>query len=696
MTAFVADKFVPQFQQILTLSGWGNRPSAISEAMPHLTEEIVLEDVFLTLQNLRIPYDFVTCREHEISQQECPAIVFPEGQAPYFAVDRDGRRLSVLTAGAEIPVMRTLADTICVVIKIKPQQIEGTKDDPQSVSKAFAEAKTMLPWLLIASFLVNVLGLLAPLLIMAIYDRVVPSGSNYFLVSIAAGAVIILLTDFALRYYRTRMIAFVGMQAEHALSLALFRKLIALPLPQLQKSNVDQQISRFRQFEALREVFTGQITTSFLDLPFVLIFLCVLFYLNAAVGLLTIFVVLILILHASITIPIQKGLDARASEATQQTRGLVYDAIMHQSALVGLGMSRTWVDRSQYLIAASEAATKKAKQFQTVHQSLAQSLIGLATVTSIIISASFALNGTMSFGALIAVIALVSKVIAPIAALHSNAMQLTSFRESRTQADRVLSLPQETELGLSHSYSRNISGSLSFKGVTYRPDPLNAPVLSQVNLSIAPKETVVVFASDVSSRTALLDLADALDVPIAGTVELDDVNIRQIPSDELRRALTYSTNDPGLFYGTIRQNFKLADPGLGDLHIKSALEEMGLLETVMDLEDGLDTRLNDAVVDGLSQELKRGLCLARSMARCSKILMLSEPTSDLGPAVRAKLKNWIASQRHQRTIVIATADRSLLDYADRFVFLDGGKVVVNDTGEAGRKKINAALENAGR
>ena len=696
MTAFVADRFIVQFQKLLEHAGLSNRRSAISEAIPHLTDKIAIEDVFRTLDNLKIPYQCVSCREREISPGECPAIVFPGTNAPYFAVSRDDKDLWVLTATSDTPSKRLVSDIHCVVITVQPLNVQRVKETSKTATNAFAAVRPMLPWLLIASFFVNVLGLLAPLLIMAIYDRVIPSGSSYFLISIALGAVIILLTDFALRYARARMIAFIGMQAEHALSLSLFRKFMSLPLVQLQKSSVDQQISRFRQFEALREVFTGQAATGLLDLPFVLIFLCVLFYLNSVVALLAICVALILILHALITIPIQKTLDADASETSQHSRSLIHDAIIHQNAIVGLGLAHVWQTRSQPLIEAAEAASKRAKQFQSTQQSLVQSLLGLATVTSIIISAYAALNGSMSFGALIAVIALVSKVMAPIAALHGNAMQLATFRSSLIQADRVLSLQEEVEVGVARSYSRRIAGAISFKGVTHRPDPLNEPLLSQVNLSISPRETVVVFASDVSSRTALLNLVDALASPLAGTIELDGVNIRQIPCDELRRSISYSTFDLGLFYGTIRQNFKLAEPDLTDADIKASLQQLGLLGAVMALDEGLDTRLNDETLAKLPADLKRGISLARSLARPSSIVLLSEPTHDLGARTRAKLKEWIASQRGQRTIVIATADRSLLSYGDRFVFLDAGKIVVNDQGEAGLKKVNAALENAGR
>ena len=89
MTAFVADRFIVQFQKLLEHAGLSNRRSAISEAIPHLPDKIAIEDVFRTLDNLKLPYQCVSCWEREISPRECPAIVFPGTNAPYFAVSRD-------------------------------------------------------------------------------------------------------------------------------------------------------------------------------------------------------------------------------------------------------------------------------------------------------------------------------------------------------------------------------------------------------------------------------------------------------------------------------------------------------------------------------------------------------------------------------------------------------------------------------
>jgi len=693
MNLISSQSFATQLGTFLSTLGWGNRSSAILEAMPHLADQLANSDVFQTLDNLNVPYTSITCREKDISARECPAIVFPQNAEPFFVLGRDAQHLTILAAGPTETQHKTPSTTKCQVVVIEQQSLKSAAPNAPTVASAFSTCWRMLPSMLLASMLVNVLGLLAPLLIMAIYDRVIPSGSTAFLTSIAVGAGVILFTDFMLRHLRTRMIAYIGKRAEHSLSLSLFRKLMALPVTQLQKSEVDQQVSRFRQFEALREVFTGQVLTSLLDLPFVIIFLVVLFVIAPAAALLALLVAIVLVLHAAVTLPIQIRLDTKANDAAAESRTVIQDAIDHQKAIVDLGLAAAFRKRSQPFIQASEAAMRKARQFQFTQQTLVQMITSSATVAAIIISTLGALDGSMSFGALIAVITLVSKVISPIAALHGNALQMITFRKSQHQADRVLALQEELEVGMGRSYTRTLTGEISFSGITHRPDPLNAPVLSQITLKIATQKTALIMANSVSSRIAVLDLIDGLAAPIVGTIELDGVDIRQIARDELRRSVTYGSNSEGLFYGTIDQNFRLAAPELLEQDINTALDALGLLDRVIALPDGRQTRLNDAVLSRMDEDLKQGLVLAQCIARASPVLLLCEPTNALGPKTRQKFKEWLSAQQGTRTIIISTADRSLLQLADHFVYLESGRLVVSDEGQAGLKKLQAALNN---
>ncbi len=680
-------------QHLLKVGGWRNSEEAILEAFPHMSEQLHFEEIIQTLDNLKVPYSRIVCREIEITAAECPALVIgQDGVCKVLLSVQD----SELEFSYDGKITHRLArDQLCEVVRIDRFSNQQADADYGTVRASFSTLGPMMPWLLASSLLTNVLGLLAPLLIMVIYDRVIPSGSVSLLLSLVIGVIVIGGADFCFRYARTRALAYVGWRGERELTVSLFRKLMSLPLAQLQKSDINQQLSRFRQFEALREAFTGQVMTTLLDLPFALIFFAVLTYLAPTVGLFTLCLVMLLLVLGLLSIPFQQRLDQKAAAASAASQSAMHDAISHQRAIADLGIQQQWINRSQPLAEAAESATRTARQFQSSMQSLAQTITALATVGAVAISAYGALSGSLTFGALIASIALVSKVFAPLQALYSSFPQILSFRTSRVQADRVLGLVEEMELGLEQSHQKTLTGAVSFAGVTYRSDPLNAPLLSQASFNCKPGELVVVMGSDTAARTAVLDLIDGLYSPLAGTIEHDGIDIRQIAKDELRKSITYATYEKALFYGTVAQNFRLAAPSLSDEAIEQALYDVGLNEDRDLLPEGSATRLNDRLLGRLPDEAKKTLTLARAMARPSSLTLFSEPTNGLNDARRSYFKQWLHKQKGNRTVVIATADRSFVQLADRFIFLNGERVAVHDTGDAGRKKILAAFKAIG-
>lgn len=695
MTALSTQTASQLLRQLLQVAGWRNSNDTILQAFPHMSESLHPDEIVKTLDNLNVPHSTIRCREKHITHEECPALVICDDGTRYILLDRPDNALEICSGQSDDTDRRIPTRQFCLVVRIDPRQQRQSDGSSASVRASFAALRPMMPWLLASTLMTNILGLTAPLLIMAIYDRVIPSGSVHLLVSLVIGVLIIGLSDFCFRHARTRALAYAGWRGERELTVTLFRKIMVLPLGKLQKSDLNQQISRFRQFESLREMFTGQVMTTLLDLPFAIIFFAVLTYLAPQVGLLTLVLLVVLVVLGVVTVPHQMRLDKAAVEAGAASQSAMQDAIANQQALANLGMQERWLKRSMPLAETAEIATRRARQFQALVQSIAQTITTMATVGAIIISAHGALTGELSFGALIASIALVSKVLAPIQALYSSFPQILSFKASRVQADRVLSLPEEMELGLEQSHQKTLSGAISFSSVTYRPDPLNAPVLSQASFRCEPGELVVVLGSDAAGRTAVLDLIDGLYVPLAGTIEHDGIDIRQIAMDELRKSVTYATYGNALFYGTVAQNFQLAAPALTNDDVSCALDAMGLLADRDLLPDGALTRLNDAALAHMPEEDMKSLTLARSMARNSPVYLFSEPTNGLNDTRRGHFKQWVAAQRGQKTVVIATADRSFIQMADRFIFLNGDKIAVHDTGEAGRKKIQAVLTGLG-
>jgi ATP-binding cassette subfamily C protein/ATP-binding cassette subfamily C protein LapB len=695
MTTLTIEKTTQLFQSLLQASGWKHDRDSLIEAFPHFSQRLQPGDIKQTLENLGIPFAQVRCRMHEIAASDCPALVVPDHGPAFLALDRKGAHVLVDDSKAENPRFQKLPRHRCTLFRIDRFAFDRTTKSQITVTQAFRDLRPILPGLLFVSMLSNILGLFAPLLIMAVYDRIIPSGSVDMLLSLAVGVAVIAATDMGFRHMRTRALSYIGWRGEQELMTALFRKLMSLPLGQMQSSDVNQHLSRFRQFEALREMFTGQMITTLLDLPFALLFLAVLLYLAPSVGLWTLGLAVTLAILGLITIPRQKQLDKKAAQDAALSQLAVQDAIVHQGAFATLGMQTRWLQRCMPLIETGEESTKRARQFQALAQSLGQTLAALATTGAIILCAHAAMSGSLSFGALIASIALVSKIFGPLQALYSGFPQLLSFQASREQADRVLSLPQEMELGLGRSHQKALNGSISFSSVTHRPDPLRPPILSQISMAYNPGEVVVMLSSDTAARTAVLDLIDGLASPIGGTIEHDGIDIRQIARDELRKSVTYATYEKSLFYGTVAQNFRLAAPSLSDMEIQASLDRMGLRQEHSILPDGVQTRLSDETISQMPDEILKSLTLARSMARPASVYLFSEPTNGLSDTRRQAFKTWVKEQARNRTVIIATADRSFLNIADRLIYLNAGQVAVNDTGEVGRKKMLAVLKTLG-
>lgn len=699
MSALSDSQSISLLQELLLVSGRQNRRNAVFEAMPHTATTVGFSDLSVALTNLGVQTQRVSCRETEITDGECPALMLDaDGNCTVLQGIANGKLILHLCApGSETdenPVERPPSRKDCTLLVVADDALRVRTEDAETVTSALNSLSNMMPWLLSASFISNLLGLMAPVLIMAIYDRVIPSNSTSLLLSLMLGVLLVVSTDFAFRVLRSRALAYAGAQSELTLTTRLFEKLMRLPLSQLTKSDVGTQLSRFRQFEGLRDVFTGHVIMVLLDLPFALIFFAVLCYVAPSVGWMTFGAAVIFGLMTIYSIPRQSKADRRAAEASQHLRMLMSDAIHNQRAVVNLGLSENWQDRTKAAAELSERAFAQASRQRNTTQVLAQTILALSTSGAIILGTFAAMQGTMSFGALIAVIVLTAKVLSPIHAMQNTMPQIISFLKNKNQADRVMKLAEEAQLGVRHSHQKALEGEIQFSGVTYRPDPANAPILSQATFKIQPGETVLLTGRDLPGRTAVLDLIDGLYDPLAGTIEHDRIDIRQIAKDELRRSISYAIHDGGLFHGTIEQNFKLATPDVTSEDITKTLRMFGLEKTVANLPKGQQTRLDLATIDALSEAEKTLFKVARSAARKATIYLFSEPTLGLESAQRDAFKSWLRKNSGKQTILLASADKSLADYADRFLLIEQGRVIVNDTGTNGRKKLDIAMTTA--
>lgn len=686
------DTVLPMLNSLLSAAGWHGSNQRVFEAAPHMSDNLSVEDILSTLKNLEIPTSHAVGSPHNLTTEDTPLLF----------IDARGNMLGILEVGERGLLVSEPGDADATwrprwrerghMIRLERFDVEVSEVNAQTVFEFVRDFSGMFPWLFVASLLTNIMGLAAPLLIMVIYDRVIPSGSIHLIIVLAFFMAAALMTDFAFRMARARTIAHIGSETERKLGHALVRKIMALHVSQIEKTDVERQLARFKQFESLRDAFTGQVLGSLLDLPFVLIFLAVLAWIAPPIFLMIIALIMIFIVVAVASFPKQQFQNGEAARDKAALQAHVFETTHYQKDIQRLGLAKNWRQRNQRLALNAARSGRKARQFQMIGQGLSQSLMAVAGVGSIAISTLATIEGSMSFGALIAVMALVWKVLTPIVALYSGAPQFFSYIQSCKQVDRVLALPEERVRGTSQSHQKKLKGQVSVSNVTFRYSTTGVIAMSQVNIDIAAEEFVCLSGETNSGKSTLMSLLAGLYQTSVGTISLDGIDIRQIAVDDLRQSITFANGESEHFYGTIYQNFRLAAPDITEADATRAILNMGLKRELEEMPEGIHTRLTEAFRASMSDSTLRALALARCFARDSSLYMFKNPSVGLDRRRRDALRGCLdALQAAQKTVILATNDEELMALADRFVFMQQGQVVIDDLGSTGLRKVKAIL-----
>jgi len=523
-----------------------------------------------------------------------------------------------------------------------------------------------------ATVLVNVLSLALPIVILQIYDRVVPNDSRHTLLFLLSGLLAVIVVNAVLQIVRSQITSWDAARCEHVNAGMAFDWLLAGDLADLERRSPGEHLSQFQAIETLREHHSSQARLAFIDLPFVLIFLGLI----AVIAGDLVFLPLLQLVGMAVAV-VGAGVDLRAAlAAKEQVDGRRYSYLLEVlrgfETMKLMAMESLMERRYERLQAAVAAVSYRTILLHNTVQGLASFFAKTVIVSVVGLGAFKVMSGEMTVGGLAACMLLASQCVqAPMRAL-SAWTQLEKSKGASEQAARVFGVEPETQAALPEM--EPIDGRIELVNVFFGYAE-ERPVLSGVDLAIKPGEFIGISGGSGTGKSTLLLLMMGLLKPTLGQVLVDGVDIAERNPASLRRQVAYLSQQDVLFQGTILDNLTMFGHGEALEKALSSARLLGLQEVVHRLPAGYHTAIGDGAEADISIGIKQGIAVARALAGDPRVVLFDEANGGLDTAADALLRSALESLKGRKTVVLVSHRPSLLALADRIYDLRDGHLV---------------------
>lgn len=679
---------------LLSVSGWRGSPRDILYALPHAVASPDLTDIRNALALLGCPTRIVAQAGDRIDPRRLPALLAP-ARGPVSLLYRDafGQVLRLDGGSGRVFALadRRLNGRLFAVAEApSPPRGSWVVD----VLRRFApEARTLLGY----SLLIALLGLGTPIFVMTVFDSVAGTRSDSILPLLMVGALGAVAAEATLRTLRQGMLSRIGERLDWLISTGVFSQLMGLPVALIDGAGHASQVSRIRDFAAIRDFLTGAFAVAVLDLPMSLLVLALLVTLGGWIAVVPVMAMAGFVLLFLATRGRVERTATAAAQSVQARDALALEALEAQRTLKLGGAERRWAER--YAEASADAALTSAEAATAggAAMMLAQTLVSASALGAATLGVLAVLGGGMSAGALIAGMMLIWRVLGP---LQTGFVMLLRWRQtylSIRQVDAMMTLATERTPPGEARRAAPVRGAIQFQRVVLRYPGCSESVLGGVSFDVRHGEVVALTGPEGSGKSSILKLVAGLYTPQSGAVRVDRHDTRAYDLAVLRRAMAWVPQSPDLIYGSIAQNLRLARLDASDDALREAARTARVLDVIESLPQGFATRISDNDAEALPRSVLVRLTLARALICEAPILLLDEAVAGLDDVAADALVAVISARRGNATILMASHRPSHVRLADRVLHVANGQVETklvspapNPFGPAATDKARAA------
>jgi len=534
---------------------------------------------------------------------------------------------------------------------------------------------------ILATFIINFLALVSSLYVMNVYDRVIPNQAYETLWVLSIGVMLAILFEFLAKMIRGHLTDIAGKKADLIISSAIFRRMMALRLAD-RPASAGSYANNLREFESVREFMTSASLLVLVDLPFLLLFITVIFIVGGKLAIVpAIIIPIVIIVGFVVQRPLSRYINESMKESSQR-QGLAVEALEGIETLKTNNATGWAQQRWDTYTAKTSASSIKVKDTANFMINFSVAMQQLNTVFLVLFGTYLIHNENtaerITMGALIAAVILSGRALSPLAQVAGLATRFQQAKLALEGLNNIIERPIERVPERKYISPSNIQGNITFENTCFQYQEDGKPAVSNLNLQIRAGEKIGILGRIGSGKSTMLKLASGLYDGSTGNVMLDNIDMRQIDPNFLRSQILLLSQSPRLFLGTLRENMDLArsDGYSSDQELLEALQRFGLDKIIRSHPKGLDMPLGEDGL-GLSGGQKQIIALARMTLRNPRIVLLDEPTTGLDQATERMSLQAISQWAQDKTLLVVTHRPQVLQIVNRIIVMDEGKVVMD-------------------
>jgi ATP-binding cassette subfamily C protein LapB len=531
-----------------------------------------------------------------------------------------------------------------------------------------------------ASIMTNVIIVASPLFVMNVYDRVIPNNALDTLWALAIGIAIAYLFDFLLKNLRSYFVDVAGRNADVLIGSRIMQHLMSARLDHMPES-AGAVANNVREFESLREFFSSSSLVALIDMPFLLLFIGVVYYIGGPLAWpIFVAVPVVILFGLFLQIPFQHIIESHYKESTQK-HALLFEIVQGLETIKTSMAEGRMQARWENVVGLSAMSNSRAKVMANLSITFSVYITQMVSVAIIIIGVYLISKGELTVGGLVACNILSGRAMAPLSAVAGLLSRFQQSRMALNALDMLMDMPSERPEDKETFHYGIIEPSMSLENVSFSYPGTDRGVLNEVNLHLKPGDKVGIVGRTGAGKSTLGKLCVGLYQPVSGSVKVGGIDLRQMDVADLRRKVGYISQDSLLFYGTLRDNIAFGLPEADDQSIKFAADIAGVNDFVRDHPAGFGMMVGERG-SSLSGGQRQAVSIARAILPDPEILIMDEPSSNMDNQSEYRLKSMLEPYIKDKTVIVITHRHSMLDLVNRLVIMDKGRVVVDGPKQA--------------